>query len=105
MPATMFDPPERVRWARIPASVNQAPAHDALALKAAQESLVLLKNDGVLPLSRTLKRIAVIGPTADDTMALLGNYFGTPAAPVTPSSPRRSPGPRVVGPSRAERPS
>ncbi len=79
----MFDPPERVRWARIPASVNQAPAHDALALKAAQQSLVLLKNDGVLPLSRSLKRIAVVGPTADDTMALLGNYFGTPAAPVT----------------------
>ena len=79
----MFDPPERVRWARIPVSVNQAPAHDALALKAAQESLVLLKNDGVLPLAPTLKRIAVVGPTADDTMALLGNYFGTPAAPVT----------------------
>lgn len=79
----MFDPPERVRWARIPASVNQAPAHDALALKTAQESLVLLKNDGVLPLSPSLKRIAVVGPTADDTMALLGNYFGTPAAPVT----------------------
>lgn len=79
----MFDPPERVRWARIPYSVNQAPAHDALALKAARESLVLLKNDGLLPLSRDLKRIAVVGPTADDTMALLGNYFGTPAAPVT----------------------
>ncbi|HBK45924.1 MAG TPA: glucan 1,4-alpha-glucosidase, partial [Xanthomonadaceae bacterium] len=47
-------------------------------------SLVLLKNDGVLPLSRDkLKRIAVVGPTADDTMALLGNYYGTPAAPVT----------------------
>ncbi|MCR1004842.1 MAG: glycoside hydrolase family 3 C-terminal domain-containing protein, partial [Stenotrophomonas maltophilia] len=79
----MFDPTERVRWARIPASVNQAPAHDALALKAAQASLVLLKNDGILPLSRDIKRIAVVGPTADDTMALLGNYFGTPAAPVT----------------------
>ncbi len=44
---------------------------------------MLLKNDGILPLSRDIKRIAVVGPTADDTMALLGNYFGTPAAPVT----------------------
>ena len=79
----MFDPPERVRWARIPYSANQAPAHDALARKVAQESIVLLKNDGILPLSRDLKRVAVVGPTADDTMALLGNYYGTPADPVT----------------------
>jgi beta-glucosidase len=79
----MFDPPEMVRWAQIPYSVNQAPAHDALARRAAQESMVLLKNDGLLPLSKKLKRIAVIGPTADDTMSLLGNYYGTPAAPVT----------------------
>jgi beta-glucosidase len=79
----MFDPPEKVRWAGIPYSVNQAPAHDALSRKVAQESIVLLKNDGVLPLSRDTKRIAVVGPTADDTMALLGNYYGTPSAPVT----------------------
>jgi len=79
----MFDPPERVAYARIPYSVNQAPEHDALALRTARESLVLLKNDGLLPLSPKLKRIAVIGPTADDPMALLGNYYGTPAAPVT----------------------
>lgn len=79
----MFDPPSMVRWAGIPYSVNQSPQHDALSRKVAQESIVLLKNDGVLPLSRDLKRIAVIGPTADDTMALLGNYYGTPAAPVT----------------------
>ncbi|HEY0661495.1 MAG TPA: glycoside hydrolase family 3 C-terminal domain-containing protein [Lysobacter sp.] len=79
----MFDPPERVRWARIPYSVNQSPQHDALSRKVAQESIVLLKNDGVLPLSRDLKSIAVVGPTADDPMALLGNYYGTPAAPVT----------------------
>ncbi|MBS7458566.1 glycoside hydrolase family 3 protein [Coralloluteibacterium stylophorae] len=79
----MFDPPERVRWAQTPHSVNQSPQHDALALKMAQESIVLLKNDGLLPLSRDMKRLAVVGPTADDTMALLGNYYGTPAAPVT----------------------
>lgn len=79
----MFDPPERVRWASIPYSVNQSPEHDALARRAAQQSIVLLKNNGVLPLSKEVKRIAVVGPTADDTMALLGNYYGTPAAPVT----------------------
>ncbi|RZA13021.1 MAG: glycoside hydrolase family 3 protein, partial [Lysobacteraceae bacterium] len=79
----MFDPPERVKWTRIPYSVVQSPAHDALAQAMARESMVLLKNDGVLPLSKTARRIAVIGPTADDTMALLGNYYGTPADPVT----------------------
>ena len=45
--------------------------------------IVLLKNDGVLPLSRNVGTIAVIGPTADEIMSLLGNYYGTPAAPVT----------------------
>jgi beta-glucosidase len=79
----MLDPPERVRWAQTPYSVNQSPKHDALARKAAQSSIVLLKNDGVLPLSRNVGTIAVIGPTADEIMALLGNYYGTPAAPVT----------------------
>src|SRR5690606_16127913 len=79
----MFDPPERVRWARIPYSVNQAPEHDRLAHRAAQASIVLLKNDGMLPLSRDIKTLAVIGPTADEVMSLLGNYYGTPAAPVT----------------------
>jgi beta-glucosidase len=80
----MFDPDARVKWARIPYSVNQSPAHDALAHRAAQESIVLLKNDGVLPLDKSkVKSIAVIGPTADEIMSLLGNYYGTPAAPVT----------------------
>jgi len=79
----MFDPPEQVRWAQIPYSVNQSGKHDALARKMAQESLVLLKNDGILPLPKDIRRLAVVGPTADDTMALLGNYYGTPADPVT----------------------
>jgi beta-glucosidase len=79
----MFDPPAMVPWSKLPYSVNQSPQHDALARRAADESLVLLKNDGLLPLSRNLKRIAVIGPTADSLRALLGNYNGTPAAPVT----------------------
>ena len=80
----MFDPPEKVRWAQIPFQVNQSPEHDALARKAAQESIVLLKNTGILPLDpKKLKTIAVIGPTSDEIMSLLGNYYGTPAAPVT----------------------
>ncbi|HEY5810282.1 MAG TPA: glycoside hydrolase family 3 C-terminal domain-containing protein, partial [Povalibacter sp.] len=79
----MFDPPAQVKWAQIPYSVNQAPAHDELARKATQSSIVLLKNSGVLPLSKNIGSIAVIGPTADDVMSLLGNYYGTPAAPVT----------------------
>ena len=79
----MFDPPDQVKWAQIPYSVNQAPEHDQLALRAAQSSMVLLKNDGLLPLSRDLDTIAVIGPTADEVMSLLGNYYGTPRAPVT----------------------
>jgi beta-glucosidase len=79
----MFDPPQHVRWARIPYSVNQSPAHDRLSRRAAQSSIVLLKNEGVLPLSRDVGTLAVIGPTADEIMSLLGNYYGTPAAPVS----------------------
>jgi beta-glucosidase len=80
----MFDPPERVPWARMPYSANQSPEHDRLARRAAQSSIVLLKNEhNTLPLSRELRSVAVIGPTADEIMSLLGNYYGTPAAPVT----------------------
>lgn len=79
----MFDPVVDVPWAQIPYSVNQSVAHDQLARTAAQQSIVLLKNNGILPLKKSLKNIAVIGPTADEVMSLLGNYYGTPAAPVT----------------------
>jgi beta-glucosidase len=79
----MFDPPERVPYAQIPYSVNEAPEHDRLARRVAQESIVLLKNDGVLPLADSVKTLAVIGPNANELMSLLGNYYGTPSAPVT----------------------
>ncbi|MCJ7739479.1 MAG: glycoside hydrolase family 3 C-terminal domain-containing protein [Anaerolineae bacterium] len=81
----MFDPPDKVPYAQIPYEVNDSAAHRALALKAAQESIVLLKNAGqTLPLSKDLKSIAVIGPTADDPYVLVGNYNGTPSKAVTP---------------------
>jgi beta-glucosidase len=79
----MFDPPAQVKWAQIPYSVNQSPRNDQLALRAAQSSIVLLKNEWLLPLSRDIGTVAVIGPTADDVISLLGNYYGTPASPVT----------------------
>jgi beta-glucosidase len=79
----LFDPPERVKYAQIPYRVNQSETNDRLARRMAQESIVLLKNDGILPLSRDTKTIAVIGPNADDLQTLLGNYYGTPTRPVT----------------------
>ncbi len=80
----MFDPPERVPYSAIPYEVVNCPAHRELALQAARESIVLLKNDGLLPLAKEIGSIAVIGPNADDLMTLLGNYNGTPAQAVTP---------------------
>ncbi len=80
----MFDPPEMVPYARIPYEVNDCPEHRELALRVARESLVLLKNDnGLLPLRKDLKAVAVIGPNADDLDVLLGNYNGTPSRYVT----------------------
>lgn len=81
----LFDPPERVRWAKTPFSVLDNAAHRELARQVARESMVLLKNDrGALPLRKTLRTIAVIGPNADQPRMLLGNYNGEPADAVTP---------------------
>lgn len=81
----MFDPPEMVAYARIPYSMNTAPAHRELALKTARESIVLLKNENnTLPLKKDIKTIAVIGPNADAPEVLLGNYNGQPTSSVTP---------------------
>jgi beta-glucosidase len=81
----MFDPPASVPYARIPYEVNDCDAHAELALEAARDSLVLLKNQGsLLPLSANLRSIAVIGPNAHDHEVLVANYFGTPTRSVTP---------------------
>src|SRR5215218_5686524 len=81
----MFDPPASVKYAQTPFSENDSPAHRQLALEAARESIVLLKNErDTLPLRKDLKSIAVIGPNADDVQVLLGNYNGQPSRATTP---------------------
>src|SRR5260370_13710041 len=81
----MFDPPEMVAYARVPFSENATPAHRALSLRAAHESMVLLKNENnTLPLKKDLKTIAVIGPNADAPEVLWGNYNGRPSKLITP---------------------
>ncbi|MFP5226209.1 MAG: glycoside hydrolase family 3 C-terminal domain-containing protein [Acidobacteriota bacterium] len=80
----MFDPAAEVRYAQIPYSAVDSPEHRALALKTAEESIVLLKNDGTLPLKPSLQRIAVIGPNAASLAAIEGNYNAIPSHPSLP---------------------
>lgn len=80
----MFDPPSMVPYSKINLAQNDTLAHRQLALKAARESIVLLKNqDRFLPLKKKYGTIAVLGPNADSLDALVGNYNGTPSHPVT----------------------
>ena len=79
----MFDPPEKVPYAQTPESEIDSAAHRELALKTARESMVLLKNDGVLPFATGVKKILVVGPLADQTAVLHGNYSGTASHAVT----------------------
>ena len=75
----MFDPADMLPWAKLGPEVISSEAFDALATQAARESMVLLENKGnVLPLSKTIKTLAVVGPNADDAALLNGNYGGTP---------------------------
>jgi len=73
-----------VSWSAIPMSVVNSEQHRALALKMAQESMTLLQNkNNILPLSKSTKRIAVIGPNADDEPMMWGNYNGFPSNTIT----------------------
>ncbi len=79
----LFDPPDKVPYAQTPDSEIDSEAHRELALKMARESIVLLKNDGVLPLNAGVRKIAVLGPLAQSIRVLEGNYNGTPSRATT----------------------
>lgn len=81
----MFDPDKEVKYAQIPISVVDCERHRLLALEAARKSMVLLKNDkDLLPFSKNIRKVAVIGPNADNEEILLGNYNGYPSHPISP---------------------
>jgi len=74
----MFDPPDMVPYTKIDEKELDSAEHRAHARKLANESIVLLKNDGLLPLKPGIRKIAVVGPLADQTRPLIGNYAGQP---------------------------
>jgi beta-glucosidase len=79
----MFDPPEMVPYTKIDEKDLNSEEHRALARRLANESMVLLKNEGVLPLKTSGLKIALVGPLADQTKVLLGNYNGVPTHTVS----------------------
>ncbi|RYE30916.1 MAG: glycosyl hydrolase, partial [Sphingobacteriaceae bacterium] len=80
----LFDPIDQVKYRQIGLSELESPKHHAHALKMAHESIVLLKNENqLLPLKKNLKKIAVIGPNANNENSILGNYNGIPTKLVT----------------------
>jgi beta-glucosidase len=85
MKVGQFDPDAEVKYTQIPYSVVNSPENQQLALEATRKSLVLLKNAGnTLPFSKEVKKVAVIGPNANDVEMMIGNYNGFPSHPVTP---------------------
>ena len=79
-----FDPDEQVPWTNIPISVVASKAHKDLAREMGREQMVLLKNNGILPLAKNREKIMVMGPNAADSTMLWGIYFGQPSHTVTP---------------------
>jgi len=74
----MFDPADMLPWANLGPEVISSESNDQLAIQSARESMVLLKNESVLPLSKDVKKLLVLGPNADNAEMLNGNYGGTP---------------------------
>jgi beta-glucosidase len=80
----LFDPADKVPYSKYTIQDNDTPEHQQVALELARQSLVLLKNNGILPLDRSkLKRIAVIGPNGKSTSMLEGNYHGSASRPIS----------------------
>jgi len=79
----MFDPDEQVPWSKMPYSAVGSEKNLRITQEAAEKSLVLLKNNGILPLKR-VNKIALIGPNANNFAILIGNYNGQPIRPITP---------------------
>ena len=78
-----FDADDMVEWTKIPSSVIASKEHKQLALQMAREGIVLLKNDGIFPLADSQKPIAVMGPNANDSVMMWGNYSGYPTQTIT----------------------
>ena len=78
-----FDPDEMVEWTKIPISVVACKEHKEIALDAARQSIVLLKNNGILPLKTKQPKVVVMGPNANDSTMMWGNYNGQPTQTIT----------------------
>jgi len=75
----MFDNLKNVPYSKIPYEINDSEKHRDYAIEASEKSIVLLKNNGILPLNKNIKKIAVVGPNADQREVLLANYKGIPS--------------------------